>query len=58
VKKDPDLLWFGKHFPNAAARKKADEAVDKLDSKLSMTEFLDAWIAAYVAAGGRTSLVK
>lgn len=34
-------------FPNARARAFADEAIDKLDPKLPMTVFLDAWEAAY-----------
>lgn len=48
--------WFSKHFPTPNARDAADHAIDKLDSKLPMTDFLDAWIAAYIAAGGRTNL--
>ena len=34
-------------FPNARARAVADAVVDKLDPKLPMTSFLDAWEAAY-----------
>ena len=51
-----DDEWFDKHFPTPNARNAADHAIDKLDPKLPMTDFLDAWIAAYIAAGGRTSL--
>jgi hypothetical protein len=41
-------------FPNARARKAADEAIDKLDPKLPMTAFLDAWEAAYLASCGKS----
>lgn len=41
-------------FPNARARKAADDAIDQLDPKLSMTAFLDAWEAAYFASCGRS----
>jgi hypothetical protein len=41
-------------YPNAKARRKADEAIDKLDAKLPMTVFLDAWDQAYVDAGGQS----
>lgn len=34
-------------FPNAAARRAADDAIDKLDVTLPMHVFLDAWEAAY-----------
>ncbi len=34
-------------FPNAAARRAADDAIDKLDPKLPMTAYLDAWESAY-----------
>lgn len=45
-------------FPTARARQTADEAIDKLDPKESMTKFLDTWHAAYVAAGGRSPFLK
>jgi hypothetical protein len=44
--------WWDRHFPNARARTAADEAIDALDPALPMTAFIDAWIAAYRAAGG------
>lgn len=36
-------------FPNARARKAADDAIDKLDVSLPMHVFLDTWEAAYFA---------
>jgi hypothetical protein len=45
-------------FPNTRARQAADEAIDKLDPKETMTTFLDTWHAAYVAAGGRSPFMK
>jgi hypothetical protein len=53
-KKDDE--WFAKNFPSAHARSDADKVIDKLDPNLPMTAFIDAWIAAYIAAGGRTTL--
>jgi len=44
-------------FPTAHARAAADKAIDDIDPALPMTAFLDAWIAAYLAAGGKTALV-
>lgn len=41
-------------FPNARARKAADEAIDVLDPKLAMTIFLDVWESAYFAACGES----
>jgi hypothetical protein len=41
-------------FPNARARKAADDAIDKLDPKLPMTAFLDRWEAEYFATCGRS----
>jgi hypothetical protein len=52
-KKDEDAAWFAKHFPTARARAAADAAINALDPRLSMTAFLDHWIAAYTAAGGQ-----
>ena len=53
---DDDARWMAKNFPSPQARKKADEAIDALDVALPMTTFLDAWIAAYLAAGGKTPM--
>lgn len=41
-------------FPNARARKAADDAIDKLDPQLPMTAYLDAWEAAYFEVAGRS----
>jgi hypothetical protein len=54
AKVDDDARWMAKHFPTVHARKKADEAMDALDVSLPMSAFLDAWIAAYFAAGGKS----
>jgi len=56
VSKQTDAAWFHKHFPTSSAREAADEAVDALDPREPMTTFLDAWISAYISAGGRTKL--
>ena len=53
-KKQDDAAWFAKHFPTAHARDAADKAIDPLDTKEPMSKFLDVWIAAYLAAGGKT----
>lgn len=53
-KKDRNLE-VEKRFPTVAARKAADAAIDKLDVKAPMTEYIDTWYAAYVAAGGRVN---
>jgi hypothetical protein len=46
-------------FPNARARKAADEAIDLLDPSLPMTTFLDCWENAYhVASGGKSPFRK
>lgn len=50
-----DDAWFTKHFPTAHARDAADREIDRLDVKEPMTKYLDTWIAAYIAAGGRRS---
>lgn len=42
--------WFRKRYPDASARRKADEAVDDLDVASTMIEFIDTWIAAYKKA--------
>lgn len=51
-----DDAWFAKHFPNAKAREAADKAIDKIDPTEPMTTYLDTWIAAYLAAGGKTKI--
>lgn len=43
------------NFPTSHARESADRAIDRLDPSLPMTAFLDAWVAAYIRAGGRTT---
>jgi hypothetical protein len=53
MKKDKEAIWWAENFPTASARAAADKTVDALDSKLPMTAFLDAWLAAYLAAGGK-----
>jgi hypothetical protein len=54
MKRKPRSLTVEELFPNARARKVADEAIDKLDPKLPMTAYLDAFESAYVAAGGKS----
>jgi hypothetical protein len=51
-----DAAWMARNFPNADARRKADEAIDALDPHAPMSAYLDAWLAAYVSAGGQTRL--
>ena len=46
--------WMRKNFPSADARKRADEAVDKLDVDLPMKDFIDVWVQAYREAVGPT----
>jgi hypothetical protein len=53
IAKDRDAAWWAENFPTVRARAEADKAVDALDPKLPMTAFVDAWIAAYKAAGGQ-----
>jgi uncharacterized protein YqjF (DUF2071 family) len=53
VKKPSDKDVIARRYPTAAARQKADEAIDELSETEPMTAFLDAWLAAYVAAGGK-----
>lgn len=45
--------WFDKHFPNSRARGEADRAIDKLSVNEPMHVYIDTWIAAYKAAGGK-----
>lgn len=51
--KDREAAWWAENFPTAKARAAADVAIDAIDPKLPMTAFLDTWLAAYAAAGGR-----
>jgi hypothetical protein len=48
--------WILKQFPTPAARKAADAAIDALNEDETMKTYLDAWIAAYIQAGGKTKL--
>lgn len=48
--------WFRRNFPSAEARRKADEAVDRLDVTLPMTEFIDTWIRVYNEVAPRKGL--
>lgn len=45
--------WLEQKFPTARAREAADKAIEPLASSLPMTEFIDTWYIAYVAAGGK-----
>jgi len=49
---DAEARWWRDHFPTVSARQAADAAVDALPVTSPMSTFIDAWIAAYVAAGG------
>lgn len=51
-----DDAWFAKHFPSPGARDKADRATDALSPTQPMTDYIDTWIAAYRAAGGKVNL--
>jgi hypothetical protein len=53
-----DAAWWAANFPTAHARAAADKVIDELDPTLPMTTFLDTWIAAYVAAGGRRKVYR
>ena len=55
--KESDAQWMRRVFPDARARDVADLAIESLDVAAPMSEYLDAWVAAYRAAGGRTSIV-
>lgn len=48
--------WVAKHFPTSHARDAADRAIDDMDPHAPMSAYLDAWIAAYLKAGGKTEL--
>lgn len=54
-KQETSEEWFRKRYPSAEARRKADEAIDKLDVHCSMAEFIDTWIAAYKKEAGDRS---
>ena len=51
-----DDAWFAKNFPTAHARDAADKAIDKLDVHEDMRAYIDAWIAAYIKAGGKCNI--
>jgi len=53
-KKDDD--HFVKCFPTPHARDKADRATDTLSPTQPMTDYIDCWYAAYVAAGGKVNI--
>ena len=46
--------WMGRMFPDSKARDAADRSVDELQTSEPMSLYLDTWIAAYIAAGGKT----
>lgn len=52
-----DVEWMRRHFPTLRACRAADEAILALSDEEPMRVYLDAWIAAYRQAGGRTDLV-
>lgn len=47
-----EAKWWRDNFPSGHARDAADKVVDAMDTRLPMEAFLDAWLAAYKAAGG------
>jgi hypothetical protein len=49
--------WFAVRFPTAQARKAADKAIESLGDE-KMSKYIDTWIAAYRAAGGREPKVE
>ena len=51
VKEKPEE-YMRRRFPSADARRKADEAIDKLDVDRPMTEFIDVWYQTYQEAAG------
>jgi hypothetical protein len=55
LKKQDAAAWYREHFPSSHARDAADEAIDTIDISLPMRTFIDAWIAAYIKAGGKTT---
>lgn len=50
-KKEPTVE---ERFPNARARKLADDAIDKLDVSLPMSTYLDLWENTYFVATGKS----
>jgi hypothetical protein len=54
MKKNKSQPAVEDYFPNARARKAADDAIDKLDPQLPMTTFLDTWENAYFEVAGRS----
>lgn len=42
-------------FPDPKARRAADAAINMIDTHETMKVYIDVWIAAYIAAGGKTS---
>ena len=55
---DRDIMTLRKRFPTARARWAADKAVDRLDVNASMAVYIDTWVAAYRAAGGKEKEYK
>lgn len=53
-----EARWWRRNFPDGAARDAADSAIDQLPIDLPMSTFIDAWVRAYVAAGGKTPLAQ
>jgi hypothetical protein len=47
-----DEAWLRRHYPTRHAREAADVAIDALPNEATMAAHIDAWIAAYRAAGG------
>ncbi len=43
-------------FPSPNARAVADSAMDAIDASEPMSRFIDRWIEAYIAAGGKTNV--
>lgn len=52
---ETDEERFRRIFPTPRARDVADQAIDDVGVTEPMTTFLDAWVRAYVAAGGKTT---
>ncbi len=43
-------------YPDQKARRKADLVIERMDNEVLMSQYLRAWEAAYIAAGGRVVL--
>jgi len=54
TKRKQRALTIEELFPNARARKAADDAIDRLDISLPMHVYLDAWEASYYAVAGKS----